>query len=539
MLYRISTRFLNTVMALAILYAAPMAYAEDTAPEVEIDWHVLEALGDSMSSRNPAPALTPPPARNWQPSLTAPAEQSRPARAAPPAPVTQPVVKAPPPQPRKKIVSKPVPMPAMEKPVVPARKAESFPVYSTIRTESSNPALSPTKQTRLPTADEAILPLPGEEPPVSPPAPAAAPAAATAPSVTTKITETGTVPRPGRKPVTAAHEKPVAPAKKIKVAAAAPATKRESDAPPLPRRRPDIQKASSSFVAQARTQAALKTAAVQNTPAIAPKIVKSEGPPVAALPAENVKAETLEGQIVTPSKQDLVKAIEQIGSGNKLALFRKKSASPPPEKPAPVIEKTEATSLSRASGNTDEAIDITSGPAETASAGSAIDITAEGANDITETKSGTNSKAKNKTKIEPKTQKTAARAPETSSTGAAVPRLPPPPEDKFEEEYISLKYEAGASEPDKQAQEKLENDILALLRDNPGWRVQIQAFASPAGEGVSNARRISLARALAIRTWLLDQGIEAGRMDVRALGAESDRQPLDRVDMVFYDRKTG
>ena len=44
-----------------------------------------------------------------------------------------------------------------------------------------------------------------------------------------------------------------------------------------------------------------------------------------------------------------------------------------------------------------------------------------------------------------------------------------------------------------------------------------------------------LSRALTIRSYLLDKGVRAHRMDVRALGAKTDREPQDRVDLVFLD----
>ena len=73
------------------------------------------------------------------------------------------------------------------------------------------------------------------------------------------------------------------------------------------------------------------------------------------------------------------------------------------------------------------------------------------------------------------------------------------------------------------------------MKDHPNWRLQIQAFASPSGHGISSARRTSLSRALSVRSYLLDQGIRAHRLDVRALGAKTNRDPQDRVDLVFLN----
>jgi outer membrane protein OmpA-like peptidoglycan-associated protein len=62
------------------------------------------------------------------------------------------------------------------------------------------------------------------------------------------------------------------------------------------------------------------------------------------------------------------------------------------------------------------------------------------------------------------------------------------------------------------------------------------AFAQGTEDTASQARRLSLSRALAVRTYLIDQGIRSTRMDVRALGATADQGPLDRVDIVPANR---
>lgn len=81
----------------------------------------------------------------------------------------------------------------------------------------------------------------------------------------------------------------------------------------------------------------------------------------------------------------------------------------------------------------------------------------------------------------------------------------------------------------------LRSSIAAFLAQNPDWRVQIQSFASSQDAGVSSDRRIALSRALAIRTFLIGQQIEASRIDVRALGAQTDIKPVDRVDIYLMN----
>jgi outer membrane protein OmpA-like peptidoglycan-associated protein len=62
-------------------------------------------------------------------------------------------------------------------------------------------------------------------------------------------------------------------------------------------------------------------------------------------------------------------------------------------------------------------------------------------------------------------------------------------------------------------------------------RIELQAFGGAKGDKGSDARRLSLKRALAIRQVLIDDGVSADRIDVRAMGGADDSGPTDRVDV--------
>jgi len=72
---------------------------------------------------------------------------------------------------------------------------------------------------------------------------------------------------------------------------------------------------------------------------------------------------------------------------------------------------------------------------------------------------------------------------------------------------------------------------LAGAMSGPKSRVEIQAFGGTRGDKGSDARRLSLKRALAIRQVLIDDGVPAERIDVRAMGGVDDSGPADRVDV--------
>jgi outer membrane protein OmpA-like peptidoglycan-associated protein len=100
----------------------------------------------------------------------------------------------------------------------------------------------------------------------------------------------------------------------------------------------------------------------------------------------------------------------------------------------------------------------------------------------------------------------------------------------------SIKFAPGASVVPKGARATL--DALAQrLAANGSLRLQVIAYAKGSEDEASRARRLSLARAIAVRAYLIEKGVPGVRMDVRALGNRTTgRGPADRVDLVVLDR---
>lgn len=81
------------------------------------------------------------------------------------------------------------------------------------------------------------------------------------------------------------------------------------------------------------------------------------------------------------------------------------------------------------------------------------------------------------------------------------------------------------------------NSLVQRLAANPDLRVQLVAYATGSDDEANQARRLSLARAIAVRAYLIDQGVRGTRIDVRALGnRNAGNGPADRVDLVVLDR---
>ena len=81
-------------------------------------------------------------------------------------------------------------------------------------------------------------------------------------------------------------------------------------------------------------------------------------------------------------------------------------------------------------------------------------------------------------------------------------------------------------------QEKLDKLAIKLL-DEPDQQLQLVAYATTASENASAARRLSLLRALEIRNKLIQKGVSATTMSVRALGDSVKSNPPDKVDIIM------
>jgi outer membrane protein OmpA-like peptidoglycan-associated protein len=93
-------------------------------------------------------------------------------------------------------------------------------------------------------------------------------------------------------------------------------------------------------------------------------------------------------------------------------------------------------------------------------------------------------------------------------------------------------FAAGAPDPAANALDAIRmlgGDLNASLNGGAS-RIQLQAYGGARKDKSSDARRLSLKRALAIRQILIDAGVPSGKIDVRAMGG-ADSGPPDRVDV--------
>ncbi len=94
-----------------------------------------------------------------------------------------------------------------------------------------------------------------------------------------------------------------------------------------------------------------------------------------------------------------------------------------------------------------------------------------------------------------------------------------------------LAYENDRSALIDTEKEIIDRVIIPVFDSDKSIKLLIHAYAH-SKEGVLVAdRRLALSRGLAIRRYLLKHGISPYRIDVRALGAQTDIHPRDRVEL--------
>ncbi len=114
--------------------------------------------------------------------------------------------------------------------------------------------------------------------------------------------------------------------------------------------------------------------------------------------------------------------------------------------------------------------------------------------------------------------------------GAAAPQLARLP-DADAAADLSLEFAPDSADLDTLAEDALA-ELAERMSGDEVLRLQLLSYAAGTAQTASRARRLSLSRALAVRSYLIDHGVRSTRMDVRALGNSVEQGPADRVDIV-------
>ena len=123
----------------------------------------------------------------------------------------------------------------------------------------------------------------------------------------------------------------------------------------------------------------------------------------------------------------------------------------------------------------------------------------------------------------------------TSAKPKQVASLPRSPASVRSGSLRRIEFPAGTAKLNNKASLGLQNVAKALSKD-PALRIELLAYAGQKNDSASQARRLSLSRALAARSKLIEQGVRSTRIDVRALGNKSAGGPADRIDIIVTKR---
>lgn len=121
----------------------------------------------------------------------------------------------------------------------------------------------------------------------------------------------------------------------------------------------------------------------------------------------------------------------------------------------------------------------------------------------------------------------------------AMPAKAAAPADNFE--AYRLLFDASSDEL-KPSEKAVLDKVIRKLTADQMLRLQMQSYANGTPDTASTARRLSLTRAMKVRSYLMEKGISATRLDIRAMGmgsammgdkVGSGNAPADRVDVIF------
>ncbi len=80
------------------------------------------------------------------------------------------------------------------------------------------------------------------------------------------------------------------------------------------------------------------------------------------------------------------------------------------------------------------------------------------------------------------------------------------------------------------------DEIAAGAKTDRSIRLKLLSYAGAAGQTASQSRRLSLSRALAVRSYLIDKGVRSVQFEVQAKGKNLEGGPPDRVDVLVTKR---
>ncbi|WP_025899219.1 OmpA family protein [Sneathiella glossodoripedis] len=291
-------------------------------------------------------------------------------------------------------------------------------------------------------------------------------------------------------------------------AAPAPAKPKVTKPKPAIAATPEPKKITAEKQPSPVTEAPKENKAAQKAEAPAPAPAPAPAAPTAAKAAEKTATESAKNVAAAPSTPAPAKSAAKPKEAAKPQTTAAPAAAP---KPAPKEEPASAAASTK--------------PAETAS-------NAAAPAELKPAEKAQKETAKEETAPREKDMQVAA-LPKEQTTKPAAKKPVIEPIAKADDNTINrILFDEGETQLPSSAVAKLETIAKSMNTDSD--RIQLVAYANASSNGT--ARRLSLGRALMIRSKLMEMGVPNNKIEVRALGRPEDDSPADRVDLKLVAR---
>lgn len=120
-------------------------------------------------------------------------------------------------------------------------------------------------------------------------------------------------------------------------------------------------------------------------------------------------------------------------------------------------------------------------------------------------------------------------APESDTV--SLEPTPPADAEAYDGRVVALLFDEASDTLTLSAAERL--DALAAEVEDDPLRLQLFAYAGTDEQSPSATRRLALQRAIAVRGYLMDKGVDGTRIDLRPQGPATDGTAPERVDVIF------
>lgn len=110
-------------------------------------------------------------------------------------------------------------------------------------------------------------------------------------------------------------------------------------------------------------------------------------------------------------------------------------------------------------------------------------------------------------------------------------KVAPAPAPKNDSLLLSIKFISTETDLPLAVEDDLKKVAARIKANNE--RISLVAYASESADQATMARRVSLSRVLAVRAFLIEQGVDKLRMNVQAEGSKNDGGEPNRVDILL------